>query len=214
MSVRRYFFPGVVLLPVMVAFGPLMCGCTYLSNRARDLSDVAAVGVSTGGALMVRASATKLVSLNAGVQSDERFYGFRRRGWRWRASSYGLGFASVRSPVLGGSEPEDWHPAFVFRTSERRVDFLRPLAEASKGPHGEAESSDPADPPPVAVSEEMWRYYLFLLMKADDGRLIEILDVEVGAGALIAGFELIASPGQALDFFTGIFGFDLAGDDA
>jgi hypothetical protein len=60
----------------------------------------------------------------------------------------------------------------------------------------------------------MWRYYLFLLMKAENGRLIEVLDLEIGAGALIGGFEFILSPGQVLDFAAGIFFLDPAGDDA
>lgn len=214
MSVRRYSLRDVVLLSIVVALAPLACGCTYVSNRAKDLSDVIAVGGSTGGSFLLRAAATKLISIDFGVQSDERFYGFRRRYWQWGASSYGLGFASFWSPTFRDEDPEDWNASFVFRTSQRKLGFLQPLPADPQEPHLEVGGAGFTEPLPATVSEEMWRYYLFLLMKAENGRLIDVLDVEIGAGALIGGVEFIMSPGQALDFVAGIFFLDLAGDDA
>jgi hypothetical protein len=214
MSLRRNSFRALVLLPLVAGLAPVACGCTYISNRAKDFSDVIAVGGSTGGGVMVRAGASKLLSLNVGAQSDARFYGFRRRYCQWGASSYGLGFASFWSPTFRGDAPEDWNGSFIFRTSQRKVGFLQPLSAEPEEPLPNAVTSRFALPLPATVDEEMWRYYLFLLMKAENGRLIEVLDVEIGAGALIGGFEVILSPGQVLDFVAGIFCIDLAGDDA
>lgn len=47
-----------------------------------------------------------------------------------------------------------------------------------------------------------------------DRPLIHLFDLEVGAGFLLAGFDVGFSPGQFLDFLLGWFGIDLGNDDS
>jgi hypothetical protein len=173
------------LLAVVLAAAP---GCAYFKNRARDFGDIIGFGFSpTGGGIGIRAGATRLVALEVMAQKDERFLGRYGRSVRWQESAYGL-FSFVWNPSLENEKPPKrfWYDAFT--TSRRRTYY-----------------------PDRGIEDR--RYTLFIHSGAENERVLDALDVELGASALFGGIEVAVRPGEFLDFLLGWFGLDLAGDD-
>jgi hypothetical protein len=175
----------------LVLSAPLLFGCTYLSNRAKDCTDILSLGVSLGGSVLARVRATRLVTVEVGAQKDELFHGWSRRHATWQESSYGFFFANVWSPTVGDEKPPDWSWWDLLKTSHTKLELL------DKG----------------APYEET-KYHLFLLTYADHFHWIHVLDLEVNAGALFVGLQLTVRPGELLDLLAGFVGLDPAGDDA
>jgi hypothetical protein len=185
--VRKGIRPATLALAALLAAcGP---GCRYLANRGKDLTDIVAPGISPGGGIGARVSATRLVALEIIAQKDEDFFGWRERAAHWYESAYGLPFSIWRMPAIGEGERPVRHWYDMFTTS-RRLDQY-----------------------PKREETEDRRHTLFFFSGGRGLRLIDFLDVEVGVSALIGGVELSLRPGQVLDFFLGWFGLDLSGDD-
>jgi hypothetical protein len=193
---------GAMFLASLPLWAAMASGCSYLSSRALDFTDILSVGVSTGGGVDVRALPTRLLSVEGGGRHDERSYGWRRRHWRWQESSYGLFIVSAFTPHLGGTPPPPWGWGDICKTSHSLLALLPPEATDTK-------DMLPAGGPPV----EEFVYRFFVLTGAENARLIDAFDVEVGASALIGGLEVVVSPGELLDFLAGLFFLDPSGDD-
>jgi len=177
---------------VTVAFvtaAALVQGCAYSTARWRDFTDVLSLGVSAGGGIGARASATRLVALELGAQKDEKLVGWRERNFKWIESSYGLVFASWRMPTLDGEPSAEFSFLDRLSTSRRRSYF------------------------PARTEIEDARHTLFILSRARGMRLVTALDVGVGLSAVIAGLEATVSPGELADFLLGWFGLDIGRDD-
>ena len=172
-------------------------GCSYLSNRGNDLSDLVSVGASAGGGVLIRAVPTRFLTAEVGARKDETFYGWRRRHWHWVESSYGLLFSTFWGPRLGDELYSMWVWTDLFKTSHTKLSLLEP---------GHPESL-------LGIPREEWKYHLFLVTTADNARLIDAFDVQVDVSFLIGGFQLSVNLGQFADFFVGLVGLDLAGDD-
>jgi hypothetical protein len=177
---------AAALALLSLAGGP---GCRYLSARGRDLSDIVAPGVSSGGSLGMRLGLTRLVDVAIMAQKDERFLGWRERNPRWTESSYGIPFAPFSMPSIGDGQPAERHWYDLFTTSRRLTHY------------------------PNRQELEDRRYTLFVLSGGRGLRMIDMLDVEVGVGALFGGLEISLRPGQLADFLLGWFGLDIAADD-
>lgn len=175
---------------LLLLLAPSGTGCSYAASRAKDFTDIISIGASTGGGILLRARATRLVTAEVGAQYTEHFYGWRRRNWQWLESSYGLFFASVWSPRLENEPFMDWWWTDLFKTSHTRIKFL------------------------TLPSVEDWRHHVFILSHAETAHLLDLCDVEATASALVVGLQISVRPGELVDFLAGIFGLDLAGDDA
>jgi hypothetical protein len=189
---------GVAALAAAAIVGAAIAGtgCSYVSERARDFGDIFALGVSDGGGVVARIVPTRLLALEAGARKDETFYGYRRGRFHWVESSYGFPFAFFRSSSLGGEGVRPWEGSDVIRTSDTMLIF-----------------PDFESPHPRAVPREAREYHLFVLTGSSGTPLVEELDIQVDVSALIAGIQIILSPGQLVDFFAGLFTIDVAGDD-
>lgn len=173
-------------------------GCAYLGDRARDLSDIISVGVSTGGGVLVGAKATRLLSLDLGTRKNETFHGWHARHGRWIESTEGIWFAFFWSPRLGKEPAPPWAWTDVLKTSHTKKALL---------------GSDHTSAVDSTRYEER-AYHLFVLTRRENAPLIEELDIQLDASFIIGGLQLVVSPGQLLDFLAGILTLDLAGDDA
>src|SRR5206468_8061732 len=124
----------------------------------------------TGGGVGIRAGATRLVALEVMAQKDERFVGRYGRSVRWQESSYGL-FSVVWNPSLEYEKPPPrrWYDAFT--TSRRRSYY-----------------------PDRGIEDR--RYTLFIHSGAENERVIDALDVEVGVSVLFGGVEVALRPGE------------------
>jgi hypothetical protein len=174
----------------------LGAGCRYVSDRASDFGDILSLGFSDGGGLLARASATRLVSVEVGARKDETFYGLRRDHFHWVESSYGFPFSSFWSARMAEEPYKEWLWTDIVRTSHSKLVFPESISR-----------------PRLTQGYEERSYHLFVLTQRENARLVDELDVEVSASALIAGVTIVASPGELLDFLAGLFTLDLAGDD-
>jgi hypothetical protein len=173
----------------LIAAATLVQGCAYTAARGRDFTDVLSLGISGGGGLGARATATRLVALELGAQKDEKLVGWRERNFGWVESSYGLLFASWRQPSLDEEPLPEKSPFQLITTSQRRNFF------------------------PARTEVEETRHIFFILAGARGVRPVTALDVGVGLSALIAGLEVTVSPGELVDFLLGWFGVDIGRDD-
>lgn len=189
----RTFVPLIAAL-MAIAVGP---GCTYLAERGRDFVDILGLGVSDGGGLAARVAPTRLLTVEVGARKDETFYGIRRSKFHWVESSYGIPFAFFWSSLIGDGPIPDWTGTNVIRTSDSKLIFP------------DFEKSRPRD-----VPVERRAYHLFVLTESRGCPLIRELDLQVDASLLIAGLQIIVSPGELVDFLAGIFTLDPGGDDA
>jgi hypothetical protein len=199
---RARLAAGLLFLVGIPLCAVLPSGCSYLSSRALDFTDILAAGISTGGGVDVRALPTRLLSLEGGARHNERFYGWRRRYWRWQESSYGIFIVNFFTPHVGGKEPPPWGWGDICKTSHSLLTLLPPEAADSKEMLPLGESS---------IEEQVYRF--FVLTEAENTRFIDVFDVEVGVSALIGGLQVVVSPGELVDFLAGIFFLDLSGDD-
>ncbi len=187
MTARGRAIPAGAFLGILLAGVP---GCSYLSARGRDATDLISLGISSGSGMGVRIGATRLLAAEVMAQKDETFAGVRQRNFRWTESSYGLLFASFRMPTVGDEPPPPrWKFFDLFTTSRRRT--LHP------------------NRPEV----EDRRHTLFVFSGAHAQRAVDFLDLEAGASAFIGGLEVSIRPGELADFILGWFGLDIARDD-
>jgi len=132
----------------------LFSGCSYLSNRAKDLSDIVSVGGSLGGGTLVRAAPTRLLTVELGAQKDEHFYGWRGRHRQWVESSFGFWSSKWWSARLDEEPPAEWTWSNIFRSSDSKLALLK---EGSSEPLKDA-------------TREQWEYHLFVLTKAGNAQ--------------------------------------------
>jgi hypothetical protein len=178
---------AAALLAPLLAGG---AGCSYFSARWRDFTDIASVGIGPGGGLGVRAGATRLFAVEVMAQKDESFVGWRARNWRWTESSYGIPFSFWRMPSLGEEKVPERGPFDIITTSRRRTLY------------------------PNRPEVEDLRHTLFVLSRARGLRTMDLLNVELGASALIGGVEVGVRPLEIVDFLLGWFTIDIGRDDA
>jgi hypothetical protein len=185
------------ILVVFAVLGFPLGGCAYLTDRGKDFGDILSFGVSTGGGFVVRVVPTRVLSVEFGVQSDETFYGLRRRHLTWMESSYGFPWANFWGARIGEEDRAPWVWTDSLRTSNAKLVLL-----------------DDAHPRwlPGLIYEES-TYHLFVLTGYSKGRVIDLFDIECDVGFLFFGLQFVVNPAELLDFFGGIVGFDLAGDD-
>jgi hypothetical protein len=174
----------------------LFSGCSYLSNRGKDLGDILSVGGSLGGGLMLRVAPTRLLTVELGSQKDERFYGWGRRHSQWVESSYGFWLSKWWSARLDEEAPQEWTWTHLFRSSHEKLALLEDTSEPLKD----------------AIREE-WEYHMFILTNAGNAHWHELMDVEVDASLLAIGGQIIVRPLELVDFLAGLFLLDLSGDD-
>jgi len=182
----RSGLPALALAAAIAACAP---GCRYLANRGKDLTDIVAPGISSGGGIGGRISATRLVAVEGIAQKDEWYLGWRERHQRWTESGYGIPFAFWRMPSIRDGEKPVRHWYDIFTTSRR-------LHEYPKRPELEDR-----------------RHTLFIFSGGRGLRWIDFLDVEAGISALFGGVEISLRPGQVVDFILGWTTLDLSKDD-
>jgi hypothetical protein len=167
----------------------LLGGCSWSAARWRDFTDMASIGVSAGGGLGMRASATRLLDVEVMAQKDETFGGWNGRNFHWTASGYGIPFSFWRTPSVGREEAPAWGWFDLLTTSRRRTLF-----------------------PNREVIEDR-RHTVFILSLAEGIRGVDMLNIEVGVSALLCGLEVSVKPGEFADFFVGLVGLDPGRDD-
>lgn len=171
---------------VAAAASASLAGCSYLHNRANDALDVFTCDGSVGPGLYAEVRATDLLAVGLGGHDVEYAGQHGRFVVRGRRSSTAIG------PLIWGFVDDD-EPVPVFAGDPSR---MGPLVE----------------PPPSQL----------LFLPADQTgsdfapwtRGLHAADVDVTVTLGWVGGRLGFSPGELLDFVLGIFGLDLAGDDA
>lgn len=185
-------------MPIAFAIlGFALGGCSYLSDRGKDFGDILGFGVSTGGGFIARVVPTRVLSAEFGVQKDETFYGFRRRHLTWKESSFGFPWASFWGARVGEEDRDPWIWTDLARTSNVKLALL--------------DEAHPRWLPGLPYEEST--YHFFVLTSYEKGRTIDYFDIECNVGFLFFGLQVVLNPAEFLDFFVGIAGFDLAGDD-
>jgi len=180
-------YGAVLLICVLPASSQ---GCKYLSARARDFSDITALGISAGSGIGARVAATRLVAVEFMAQKDECFYGWNTRNFHWTESSYGLLFASWRMPAIGEEERPERYWYDFFTTSRRRTLF------------------------PNLEGVQDLRHTLFIHSGSHRQRPGDFLNIEAGVSFLFGGLEISFKPVEVLDFLLGFFGIDISQDDS
>ncbi len=164
----------------------------YFADRASDLVDIVALDAGNGGWLGARVHAGALAHVGLGYEDADR---------------YGLYFGEW---LDGRSERHLYPPASFIDTGDSAAP-VPPL-------HNGARKVPPSDlhlPPP---SHACWFLFPFLCdqdtRRPASDNLLWGLDVEAAVQLPGIGLRVGVSPGEALDFVSGIFGLDLAGDDS
>jgi hypothetical protein len=163
----------------------LLCGCTYLQNRANDLLDPFRFDVGFTPGLHVDARATDFAALGVGVKGGVIVGLHGRFAVRYRTASVGIGplmlgevFRLEASPLIGESKYDADHdmvPSQIAVVLPRMgVERPRPWSLERRGLH--------------------------------------VADIGVNVAAVV-GAGVGFSPGEFVDLLLGFVAIDMAGDD-